>query len=277
MSTPPLSHESTHSEPTARWAGTLVSALVALSGVAFLVALVARSQSQDFAAIDDPLARVSVLVASALPLLVGAIVLVAGPQLSRRIGVDGLALIGALSALHFLLAGVSRILGVVLMGVLGPAAIFINGLGDEGVPSFVLAVLVVLRPRVGVAGLSLAGVFLLMALTSGTLGFTPVVFIAASIVAHEVCLALTGLTTTAHVDRPARRAPWSIVVRMALAIGVANALALFVQVAAYRVWYRLHLEPWWVVALVGWTGLVYGGAGAALGTMAGYRWRRIAP
>ena len=73
-----------------------------------------------------------------------------------------------LASLHFAVSFASRLFDAVLMTLLGPFFIYIAGIGDEGIPSLLLATTVALVPRVGTATLSLLTVWLLNGLITGT-------------------------------------------------------------------------------------------------------------
>ncbi len=253
-----------------------VAGLVALLVLSFMAAVVARSWSQDLSGATEGHSQTILLVAFALSGLFWLSAIVNGHGITERITTRGLALIGTISALHFVVAATSRTVGVVLQAILGPYAVFISGIGDEGIPCLLSAVLVVLRPRVGVVALSNLAVFLLMVISSGTFGFSAAIFISVSIALHELMLALTGVTVSPGLPSGQNTAPLGSMVRVALALGVANSATLGIQFVAYRLLYRLFLPDWYVFAIVIVSGLIYGSCGAALGTCLGYRLRRTA-
>ncbi len=253
--------------------GTVV-VLGALLTLAFVAAVVARSWQQELAGSAEPQTVVVLAMALILSGVFWLVALLKGKQITEQITTRGLALIGTIAALHFVVAAISRTAGVVLQAMLGPYAVFISGLGDEGIPCLLTAVLVVLRPRVGVVALMNLAVFLLMVITSGTFGFSAAIFISVSIALHELMLALTGVTVATGLPSGQNTAPTASMLRVALALGAANAATLGIQFVAYRLLYRLFLPNWYVFAIVIVSGLIYGGCGAALGTCLGYRLRR---
>lgn len=188
-----------------------------------------------------------------------------------------LAVLGVLCAVRFALSFVSRIVGVGLTVALGPYAIFVLGLVDEGLACALLAVAVVLAPRIGTAGVLLLSVFLLNALLTASLGASSLVFITLSVVAFEGALALVGLSWGRGLAAPGRAAPWGVIARMALALGAANAVKLAAQYALYRAVFNLHLADEYVLAVVLVVGGGYGALGAACGAVWGYRLRSVAP
>lgn len=191
-----------------------------------------------------------------------------------RFGTEALATIGLVSGLHFVVSYVSRIGGNILAGVTGPFYIFIAGLGNEVLPSLLLAVLIVLVPRPGTWTLSSLAVFLLNAMFTGQIGVVDVLFVTVSIVLGETLLALFGVTTSGTLRRPSPKASIRAVLSLTLAIGAANAMTLYAQFCLIQVLHRLFFAAWYVAAVSLFTGFVYGAVGAACGTLLGYQLRR---
>lgn len=244
---------------------------------AFLAVLAKRIASHEF-----PQGTTS----GTTPLLLGSVVLAIvfwtlifryGNRLGAWIGTDGLALIGAVSALHFTCGVFARIGGQLLQGLMGPTAVYIHGIGDEGIPCLLTALLVVLRPKPGTVTFSFVTMFLLMIVTSGTFGLTTLLFVSLSIVLHELALAGLGVTVGTRLRQPRPTAPLDVVLRVALAIGAANSAALYAQFTYARLFSRWFVDPWYMWSVAGVSGLLYGSLGAALGVIFGYRLRRIAP
>jgi hypothetical protein len=199
---------------------------------------------------------------------------------SRRLGhFDNreLSTIAVLASLHFAVSVAARLFGYILYALLGPLAVYLGGLGDEGVPSLLLAVALILVPRFGTAALSIATVWLLNVLVTGTLSFVSLLMVTTSLVVYEVVLGAAGITLESRLVEPSSRPRADLVVRTSLALGIANALALYVQFFVSMHFYQFAFEPWYYhsVALV--TGLGYGAVGAAIGTLWGSRLRKAAP
>jgi hypothetical protein len=222
----------------------------------------------------DPLVSAVALAAMVLAPVALLAAATFGRRVARRIGVEGLATIGMVAGLHFVVSYASRLAGYVLGGLLGPFQIFVAGLGNELAASLLLAVAVTLVPRVGTFTISSLTVFLLNALFTGQFGLVDVLFVTASAVLGEGALALMGATTSDRLARPSARVPWDGAARVALAVGTANAAALFVQFCLVQVLYRLHFADWYVAAVALVTGLLYGTAGGAWGAAFGFRLRR---
>lgn len=221
-------------------------------------------------------ARVAFTVALGLLVAVATWIAAAwgGPQLVRRIGVDGLSAIGLLSAVQFVVSYAARIGSDLLAGALGPFNVLVTGLGHEGMTSLVAAAIVTLLPYPGAYMLSAVSLFALNGIFSGQLGLVDILFVSVGIGLTELLLAATGVTTGSALA-PGASPRRSVVWRLALAIGVANALTLAVQFSLYQALHRLYFAPWFVALVAMWTGLVYGGLGAAVGTHWGFRLRRV--
>lgn len=181
-----------------------------------------------------------------------------------------LTTIAVLAALHFAVSFAARMAGGVLYVFLGPWSTFVDGIGGEGVPCLLLAVTIALVPRVGTAAYAILTVWLLNAVVSGTFNATSIVQVSVSVVMHELILALFGVTL-------GNRRRKGKIVRVALAVGAANAAVLYAQFWVAIELYRLHFPRSFVhqVALV--TGFGYGAVGAAVGAAWGRRLRRTAP
>jgi hypothetical protein len=181
-----------------------------------------------------------------------------------------LTTIAVLAALHFAVSFAARMAGGVLYVFLGPWSTFVDGIGGEGIPCLLLAVTIALVPRVGTATYAILTVWLLNAIVSGTFSMTSMVQVSVSVVMHESILALSGVTLGS------RRCAGEVV-RMALAVGLANAAVLYSQFFIAIKLYDLQFPMSFVhqVSLV--TGFGYGAIGAAVGAAWGRRLRRTAP
>jgi hypothetical protein len=203
----------------------------------------------------------------------------APPDLRRLGHFDNreLSTIAVLAAMHFAVSLAARLFGYALYAVLGPIAVYFGGLGDEGVPSLLLAVAIVLVPRPGTAALSIATVWLLNVLVTGTLSFVSLLMVSTSLVVYEVILGVAGVTLESRLVEPTSRPRPELVIRTALALGTANALALYIQFFVSMTFYRFAFEPWYYHSVALLTGLGYGAVGAAIGTIWGYQLRKAAP
>ena len=255
----------------------LVQAWLVVCMVVVLAALAARSAAQEFGQFNVDWQVRAVLYASvAATAVFWYAVIVLGRRWVEGVGLTGLATIGLIAGLQFAAMFASRIIGTMLTVVAGPYAVFVNGVGDNGVPCLLLAVVVTLLPRPGAALLALVTVWMLQVVATGSLGLTPIVFISTTVVLHEGLLAASGATVGPALKSPAVTAPWGCVLRVALAIGLAKASVVYAQNALYVSLFRLQFTQEYMVAAALVTGLLYGGVGAAIGTALGYRLRRTA-
>jgi hypothetical protein len=190
-----------------------------------------------------------------------------------------LSTIAMIAAIHFVVSFVARLGGTVIFAIFGPFSVYIDGIASEGVPCLLVAVILTLIPRVGTATLTIGTVFLLNGIVSGSFSVNAFILVGVSIVAHEAILFLLGVTKLERTAPASATAGFAVVTKTALAIGCANAAALYVQfyIAMNFGEYKLVFDPWYVhsVALI--TGLLFGAIGAAIGTCWGYELRRTAP
>lgn len=200
-----------------------------------------------------------------------------GRRVLRGMSVESLTTISLFSGAHFLVAYAARWSGDVLAGLTGPFAVFLAGVGNEGLTSILVAALLVLVPRVGVIALSSLTVFALQAMFTGQLGLVDLLMVTISILVQETLAWLFGITRAGQAAAsPRDRATFGYAARMALAIGLGNAIALYAQFCLVTVLYRLFFAAWYIAAVVLLTGLIYGGLGAAAGAVLGVRLRRTA-
>lgn len=188
-----------------------------------------------------------------------------------------LSVIAMLASLHFAASFASVLFDAVLMAFTGPFFIFISGIGDEAIPSLLLATTVALVPRVGTAGLSLATVWLLNGLVTGTFTLVNLQTITASIVLYELLLGVSGVTLESAWRTTGSRAPIGAIVRTALAIGVANGLAMLTSYLIFMNQLGQNFATWYVSTAAIVVAGGYGTAGAAIGAAWGAMLRRTAP
>jgi len=188
-----------------------------------------------------------------------------------------LSTIAMIAALHFAVSFVARLSGTALYAFFGPFYVFPDGIGGEAIPCLLIAVIVTLVPRIGTATLTIGTVFLLNGIVSGSFSVSALCMVVLSIVVHELVLAALRVT---RFDRsqtlPAAPAP-AFVARMALAIGLANGVALYGQYFITIYFYKNVFPMWFVHSAALITGMLYGAIGAAIGCVWGFRLRRTAP
>ncbi|MGD9646693.1 MAG: hypothetical protein AB7U73_13350 [Pirellulales bacterium] len=224
----------------------------------------------------DPLVSTVAAGSFALSLLVWLALPLAARPIVRSVGIEGLTTIALVAGLYFAASYTSRLAGDALAAVTGPFYVFFAGIGNEGLTSLLWATLIVLLPRVGTILLASLVVFLLQAVFTGQFGIVDLLFVSVSIALAEVALAVAGVTTSSRFATPRVAATQGQVLRVAAALGCANAATLFSQYCLIEVLHRLYFATWYVVSVSLLTGLVYGAVGAAIGTRFGFRLRRTA-
>jgi len=225
---------------------------------------------------DRPLLLGVVIVSLGLSLVGWLGIAVFGRRIVEGIGTEGLVTIGLVAGLHFVVTYTSMIVGVALRTLLGPMAIFITGIADEGIPCLLLAILLTLYPRPGTLMLTNMASFVLNCVFGGFFGLMTVLYVTVSIVLGEGALALMRVTTGPSLRETRRAPPWTTVTRVALGVGLANALPFPAQYGFSMALYRMHYGTWFIVAVTLFPGLIYGMLGAAVGTSLGYKLRRTA-
>lgn len=255
-----------------RRGGLLAAAAWSLAGAAFVVPVVCESLAQET---NGTRRGAALLVITALLVALATFIILAllWRTIVRSLGNAGLATIAVLASLQFAVSYAARIVGYVVGVALGPLYIFIDGIGSKGLSCLFLGMLLALLPRTGALALALLTVFSLNVITTGQASLLAVVFIAVSVALHEGLAALLGLTTFSP-PRAATPPGWSFAVRAGVAIGGANALALYAQYDLYELLLRLYFDEWYKLSVSIVTGLLFGGCGAALGALIGLRLRR---
>jgi hypothetical protein len=250
-------------------------ACYALLAALLALAIVAKSVSLHELPEYDPILSPILFVSLGVSLLGWIVIAVRFRPIVSQVGNEGLAVIGLFAGLQFAVSFAALIADSAIYIVAGPLSPFIAGLGDEAARCLLLATLVTILPRPGVLMLSSATVALLNAIVSGNLNMSSLMFVTVGIVTGEAFLAGLRVTTGNAFQSPRSTPGWSIIVRIALAIGMANGMKLFLQFCLSKVIYRMWYGDAYVAA-VACSGFVYGALGAALGAYIGYRLRRTA-
>jgi hypothetical protein len=247
-----------------------------LAGAIFAAPLVAESLALQSAGASD---RSGTLVIASLGVAAATALLLAffWQRIVADIGNAGLATIALVAGLQFAVSYAARLIGYGVGALLGPMYVFVDGLGSKGLSCLLLGMLVALLPRPGVLALSLATLFLLNVITSGQVGLVALVFVAVTIALHETLAAGLGVTVGQRHRPMTNAADWAFAIRAGLAIGLANALALYAQYALFELLLRLYFDEWYKLAVSLVTGLVFGGVGAGVGARFGLRLRSSAP
>lgn len=253
----------------------LLGALAIVTVAICVLALTARSQLKDLHNLDPTQMRVlGTTLAAAI--LFWLLILFTWRRLLAEIGVPALAMLGMIAGLRFAITFGSLALGLVFNAVLGDFySAFLRGIGDELLPSLLIAVAIVLRPRFGTATLLQLAHFLLNVIFSGTFGLLAIAYTSISIALLESLLAVLRVTTGPSLRTARSRPTAGIVVRLALAVGIAKGVSYYAQFVLFQLLLRMFYPAALVLVLCLVTGGCYAFLGAALGTSIGYRLRRV--
>ena len=191
-------------------------------------------------------------------------------RLAARLGVRMMVLLSLLGSLQFCFAFVGRLLSSVLYAFLGPFNCLVGGLFTEVMTYLLLTSILYLVPRVG--AMTLAGIvtYIMGAILFGSFGLTDILFIGSAIAFREVLLYAFGVTS---LRRTPARPP--NVAAMMVALGLAEAAAMFTSLALQGVFYRMFFANWYIILQVGVTGLAYTALGVYMGRSLGRSLRRV--
>ncbi len=181
------------------------------------------------------------------------------------------ALFGSLS---FLVAAVGRLFGVSLASVLGPFSSLVTGLVDDAFRIALLATLVSLCPRAGIAALAVLVEWLLGGLTLGTLSPVDLLFVGSRVAWLEGSLWVAGITRVPGWTRESPLRQWS---RLALSLGVGGLCASATALALHMVLYRLFYADWYIAMVLALPGFAYPLVACAIAVPFASALRRVAP
>lgn len=204
----------------------------------------------------------TVVVGAAVSLLGGLVFVLRLPRLARARGIRALtmvALIGATTAVASVFA--NGVLGTLLNVVFGPFNQFVAGFVDEFLQAALVVTAVVLLPRPGTAALTGTTAYLIVSLLFQGLGALALLTTGLKYTLVEALLWLFGTTRTAPPPTVRALAWW----RCVLAFALADAAALYVSFALFRVFYRLYFASWFVFLSVAVAGVLYTWIGGLAG------------
>ena len=240
----------------------------------------ALGQSTPLVVIEAPLHVSYGSAAASLGLLVGLVSAGLGLRQLRREGpawlgeppTSTLLTISLFAAVAFLFNAASLLIGVGVATVLGPFSPLLTGLIDGAARAAMLATLLTLHPRPGVAGLYLLTQALLSAFTFGRIGLIELLFVAKRLFWVELFLRAFGLTTDpSWRDEPRLRRWARLAAALCCAEVVSEATSLMLSVALYR----LFLADWYVVMMLLGPALGYTAVACALAVPFAESLRRI--
>jgi hypothetical protein len=211
----------------------------------------ALGQATPLAVIESPLHVSFGSATASLGLLVGLVSAALGMRQLKREGpawlgeppTSTLLTISLFAAVAFLFNAASLLIGVGVSAVLGPFSPLLTGLIDGAARAAMLATLLTLHPRPGVAGLYLLTQALLSAFTFGRIGLIELLFVAKRVFWVELFLRAFGLTTRPSWRDESRLRRWArLAGALCCAEVVSEATSLMLSVALYR----LFLADWYV-------------------------------
>jgi hypothetical protein len=183
-----------------------------------------------------------------------------------------LVTIAVFASLGFLVSGASAVVAAAVGAVLGPFSIFVTNLLDDVLRYALLATLVTLLPRPGVAALSVLITWLMRGIALGAFSPLDLVFVGSTIFWLESSLWVVGVTRAADwVDGPAV-VRW---LRLGAGFGVASVMASMTGLVVAMVMYRLFYADWYVALVLAGPGFLYVWIACALGTGFASSLRRV--
>ena len=162
-----------------------------------------------------------------------------------------IALFGSMT---FLVGAAGRLLTTGVAMLLGPFATFLTALVDDTLRYALLACLLTLLPRRGVASLAVLTGWLLSGLAMGSFTPTDLLFVGGRVFWLELFLWLAGITRdTGWRDQ----GPLSRWLRLSLGFGLASLLTSATGLVLHVTLYRLFLAPWYVAGVLIGPGFLY--------------------
>jgi hypothetical protein len=163
-----------------------------------------------------------------------------------------LVTVAVFATLSFLVSGASTLVSAVVSALLGPFAVFLTNLLDDALRYALLATLVTLLPRPGVAALSVLLTWLMSGVALGAFSPVDVVYVGAKLFWLEAALYAAGITRGVGPQTGVRR--W---LRLGAGFSVASVLTALTGLAVAMVLYRLYYAGWYVGAVLAGPGFLY--------------------
>jgi hypothetical protein len=161
----------------------------------------------------------------------------------RDAATSDLTTIALFASLQLVVGIGSQLFATVATTVIGPFAPVITGLLEDATRAALLATLITLLPRPGVAALELLVGTLLRMLALGAFSPLDAVYTAASILWLEGALWLFGLTRSGAWREQSATARW---LRLSAGLATASVLQAGTALAVHVVLFRLFYAPWYV-------------------------------
>ena len=194
-----------------------------------------------------------------------------GPWI-RSFRTADLVTIAVFGTLAFLVSGASALVSAAVGAILGPFQIFVTNLADDVLRYALLATLVTLLPRPGVAGLTVLLTWLMRGVSLGSFSPIDLVYVGGHVFWLEAFLWGAGITRVAGWADASAVSRW---LRLGTAFGFASLVTQFTGLVVTMVMYRLFYAGWYVGAVLAGPGFLYVWIACALGTGFATSLRRV--
>lgn len=191
----------------------------------------------------------------------------------RTTSVADLVTIAMFSSLTFVVGAAFQLVGMGIATILGPLAPLLTGLPDDAFRAVLLGTLLVAMPRPGVFAATATTGFLMRGIVLGSFHPVDLLYVGTVVAVHELGLWMAGITRDPSWRDAGPTAQW---VRLALGLGVSNAICVLLGLSTSAVLYRLYFATWYVVALATIPGFLYVAVGCRLAVPIAASLRRVA-
>jgi len=181
----------------------------------------------------------------------------------RELRTADLVTVAVFATLSFLISGASALLAAAASALLGPFAVFATNFADDVLRYALLATLITLLPRPGVATLTVLLTWLMRGVALGSFSPTDAITIGTQVFWLEGGLWLVGITRSSTWLEGSALARW---LRLGSAFSVASVMTSLTGLAMAMVLYRLYYAPWYVAAVVAGPGFLYVWLACGMGT-----------
>jgi hypothetical protein len=178
-----------------------------------------------------------------------------------RLPTATLMTIALFSSLSLIVSAGARLFATGLASLLGPLSVLVSGLVDDVLRVTLLATLLMLCPRRGVAALHALVGWLLGGVVLGDFSPTDVILVGGRALWLELGAALSGLSAGPAWTQGGRLSRW---LRLSLGLGLAQLGASAAGVALHTTLYRLFMADWYVILVLAGPGFLYVALAAAL-------------
>jgi len=183
-----------------------------------------------------------------------------------------LVTVAVFATLSFLISGATALVSAATSALLGPFEVFVTNLADDVLRYALLATLVTLLPRPGVATLSVLLTWLMRGVALGSFSPTDALTIGTQVFWLEGGLWLFGITRSAAWLDESAPLRW---LRLGSAFSVSSVMTSLTGLAMAMVLYRLYYAPWYVAAVIAGPGFLYVWLACGLGTRFAHSLRRV--